>query len=60
MPIKACSDKLKREMEEFGFPLKFPATALEVEFEQPKADAVIRDKSKGKKVTEYIAAQMCN
>ena len=24
MPIKACADKLKREMEDFGFPPKFP------------------------------------
>jgi leucyl-tRNA synthetase len=50
MPIKACADKLKREMEEFGFPPNFPATKIEVEPEVTKADAVIRDKSKGKKV----------
>ncbi|XP_023719328.1 leucine--tRNA ligase, cytoplasmic isoform X2 [Cryptotermes secundus] len=49
MPIKACSDKLKREMEEFGFPPEFPATAFEVEPEESKADAVVKDKSKGKK-----------
>ena len=24
MPIKACADKLKRELEEFGYPPKFP------------------------------------
>jgi leucyl-tRNA synthetase len=24
MPIKACADKLKREMSEFGFPPCFP------------------------------------
>lgn len=51
MPIKACADKLKREMEEFGFPPKFPATAFEVELEESKADAFVKDKSKGKKVT---------
>jgi leucyl-tRNA synthetase len=24
MPIKACADKIKREMEQFGCPPKFP------------------------------------
>ena len=47
MPIKACADKLKREMEDFGYPPVFPAVTEEVpvvvEFEAPK------DKSKGKK-----------
>lgn len=49
MPIKACADKLKREIEDFGYPPKFPAASEEVapvearEFEPPK------DKSKGKK-----------
>jgi hypothetical protein len=50
MPIKACADKLKREMKEFGFPPNFPVSAIEVELEGTKADAVIKDKSKGKKV----------
>ncbi|KAJ4446647.1 Leucine--tRNA ligase, cytoplasmic, partial [Periplaneta americana] len=49
MPIKACADKLKRELEEFGFPPKFPETTTEVVQEETKADAVIKDKSKGKK-----------
>ena len=31
MPIKACADKLKREMEDFGYPPKFP---LEIEEEE--------------------------
>lgn len=48
MPIKACADKLKREMELYGNPPNFP---LE---EEPqiveKDDVVIKDKSKGKKV----------
>lgn len=52
MPIKACADKLKREMKTFGFPPKFPVSAVEAEPEETtKADAVARDKSKGKKVT---------
>ena len=48
MPIKACADKLKREMETFGFPPKFP----ENEEEQPKEESnepVIKDKSKSKR-----------
>jgi leucyl-tRNA synthetase len=51
MPIKACADKLKREMEAFGFPPNFPVSGVEAEPEETKADAVIKDKSKGKKVT---------
>lgn len=50
MPIKACADKLKREMEDYGCPPQFP----EVEEEKPKeVDALAeltKDKSKGKKV----------
>jgi leucyl-tRNA synthetase len=49
MPIKACADKLKREMEEFGNPPKFPTDETE-ELESEKADFQIKDKSKGKKV----------
>lgn len=48
MPIKACADKLKREIETFGFPPKFPTTeepVVEVE-----KDVIPKDKSKGKKV----------
>ena len=49
MPIKACSDKLKREMEEFGYPPIFPKDAEQTEPEI-KEDFTIKDKSKGKKV----------
>lgn len=49
MPIKACADKLQRELETFGYPPNFPTE------EEPKAveeekDVVPKDKSKGKKV----------
>ncbi|XP_015605732.1 leucine--tRNA ligase, cytoplasmic [Cephus cinctus] len=47
MPIKACSDKLKREMEVFGYPPKFPQE--EVVVEQKADDVTVIDKSKGKK-----------
>jgi leucyl-tRNA synthetase len=30
MPIKACADKIKREIEQFGCPPKFPAVAVGV------------------------------
>lgn len=49
MPIKACSDKLKREMEDFGYPPKFPQETEQIEPEI-KEDITIKDKSKGKKV----------
>lgn len=47
MPIKACADKLKREMEIYGYPPKFPE---EIEMVEEKEDAALKDKSKGKKV----------
>jgi len=40
MPIKACADKLKREMEDFGYPPKFPKV------EPDNADLVKNMKSK--------------
>uniref|UniRef100_H2ZCU5 leucine--tRNA ligase n=1 Tax=Ciona savignyi TaxID=51511 RepID=H2ZCU5_CIOSA len=48
MPIKACADKLKREMEDFGFPPKFPHNE-EVVVEKVTKDPIILDKSKSKK-----------
>ncbi|XP_034937128.1 leucine--tRNA ligase, cytoplasmic [Chelonus insularis] len=47
MPIKACADKLKREMEVFGYPPKFPQE--EETIEEVVDDIVMKDKSKGKK-----------
>lgn len=49
MPIKACADKLQREMEAFGYPPVFPKDEPVAEVE--KSD-VPKDKSKGKKVIE--------
>ncbi|XP_059614194.1 leucine--tRNA ligase, cytoplasmic [Phlebotomus argentipes] len=48
MPIKACADKLKREIKEFGCPPKFPEAVEEQESVQER-DVVPKDKSKGKK-----------
>lgn len=53
MPIKACADKLLREMKDFGNPPLFPIESAEDQ--QPKEeisaiDDIIKDKSKGKKV----------
>ncbi|PAV79342.1 hypothetical protein WR25_19627 [Diploscapter pachys] len=52
MPIKACADKLKRELEDFGYPPKFPED-LDDEEPAPKEtsalDEITKDKSKGKK-----------
>lgn len=47
MPIKACADKLKREIELYGCPPKFPE---EIEIKEKIDDIVLKDKSKGKKV----------
>ncbi len=50
MPIKACADKLKREMEDFGFPPAFPsAEETDDKVEDSSNEPVIKDKSKGKK-----------
>ncbi|XP_064205975.1 leucine--tRNA ligase, cytoplasmic [Anguilla rostrata] len=52
MPIKACADKLKREMELYGCPPQFPDEEDEGEEDlKPKLgeEIVIKDKSKGKK-----------
>lgn len=50
MPIKACADKLKREMELYGFPPQFPDEE-EVEEDKSKTtdEIIIKDKAKGKK-----------
>lgn len=50
MPIKACADKLQREMETFGYPPKFPSDVEEKVVEE-EVDIVPKDKSKGKKVS---------
>lgn len=50
MPIKACADKLKREMEDYGYPPVFPVETEEVEVEEVFKEIKIVDKSKGKKV----------
>ncbi|XP_049302651.1 leucine--tRNA ligase, cytoplasmic [Bactrocera dorsalis] len=49
MPIKACADKLKREMEDFGYPPKFPTDDTPAEIEEPTQGDIPKDKSKGKK-----------
>ncbi|XP_063701981.1 leucine--tRNA ligase, cytoplasmic [Culicoides brevitarsis] len=48
MPIKACADKLKREMETFGYPPKFPRDDIPSPVVEEKSD-IPKDKSKGKK-----------
>jgi leucyl-tRNA synthetase len=51
MPIKACADKLKREMEDYGFPPVFPIKQEEIEAIDEKLKEIeIKDKSKSKKV----------
>ncbi|XP_019361916.1 PREDICTED: leucine--tRNA ligase, cytoplasmic isoform X1 [Gavialis gangeticus] len=51
MPIKACADKLKREMELYGCPPEFPDEEEEEEEASVKKEEeiVIKDKAKGKK-----------
>uniref|UniRef100_A0A671UVX0 Leucine--tRNA ligase, cytoplasmic n=1 Tax=Sparus aurata TaxID=8175 RepID=A0A671UVX0_SPAAU len=54
MPIKACADKLKREMELYGNPPQFPdedEEEKEKEKENVSDEIIIKDKSKGKKKT---------
>ncbi|KAM4868231.1 leucine--tRNA ligase, cytoplasmic isoform X1 [Urocitellus parryii] len=50
MPIKACADKLKREIELYGCPPDFPDEEEEEEEISIKTeDIIIKDKAKGKK-----------
>ncbi|MBZ3870364.1 Leucine--tRNA ligase, cytoplasmic [Sciurus carolinensis] len=50
MPIKACADKLKREIELYGCPPDFPDEEEEEEEIGIKTeDVIIKDKAKGKK-----------
>lgn len=49
MPIKACADKLKREIETYGCPPVFPSDDDLKPVEEDK-DVIPKDKSKGKKV----------
>ena len=48
--LKACADKLKREIEEFGNPPEFPPEQEEEVKEEVKDEPIIKDKAKGKKV----------
>lgn len=57
MPIKAGADKLKREMETFGYPPQFPTDEEPKEIEEEK-DVIPKDKSKGKKVS--LQTTICN
>ncbi|XP_058058013.1 leucine--tRNA ligase, cytoplasmic [Anopheles bellator] len=49
MPIKACADKLKREVELYGCPPVFPRDTEPVVESAEDRDVVPKDKSKGKK-----------
>ncbi|CAH1778262.1 unnamed protein product [Owenia fusiformis] len=48
MPIKACADKLKREIEDFGCPPVFPEPQDDVKKVEDN-EPIIKDKSKSKK-----------
>jgi leucyl-tRNA synthetase len=48
MPIKACADKLKLEMADYGYPPQFPTETEEVIVEELKEFKIV-DKSKSKK-----------
>lgn len=54
MPIKACADKLKRELETFGFPPKFPTEEEQTPVVEEEKDIIPKDKSKGKKVSGLL------
>lgn len=53
MPIKACADKLEREMKDFGFPPVFPKEEIKEEPKQRESE-IGKDKSKSKK-TKLVA-----
>lgn len=54
MPIKACADKLKRELETFGYPPAFPSELEDMVPVEVERDVIPKDKSKGKK-TKAVA-----
>jgi len=49
MPIKACADKLKREMEDFGYPPQFPEDFVPQVEKKKDVEAELLNKSKSKK-----------
>ena len=54
--LQACSDKLKWEMQEYGYPPTFPsaeelAASAKGEIEDDR-EPIIKDKAKGKKVVD--------
>ncbi|CAK9832852.1 Leucine--tRNA ligase, cytoplasmic [Anthophora retusa] len=49
MPIKACADKLKRELELYGYPPQFPEDEKEEMIEKDLDDTIIKEKGKGTK-----------
>ena len=54
MPIKACADKLKREIEMYGYPPQFPSEDNSPIAPEAKEDLLTKDKSKGKKVFQNL------
>ncbi|XP_061904759.1 leucine--tRNA ligase, cytoplasmic-like isoform X2 [Entelurus aequoreus] len=61
MPIRACADKLKREMELYGNPPQFPDEEEEKEKEKPMVsdEIIIKDKAKSKK-SKVVAKSGCS
>lgn len=53
--LKACADKLKLEMHDYGFPPVFPEASDEGDKPALDTEEVkIKDPSKGKKVNELL------
>lgn len=52
-PRQACADKLKREMEDFGYPPQFPDEQPKEEKKEEREEPIIVDKAKGKKVSTW-------
>ncbi|CAI8050231.1 Leucine--tRNA ligase, cytoplasmic [Geodia barretti] len=59
MPIKACADKLKNELEQFGFPPVFPGDVEEREEEEESPDPADPTK-RAKKTKSKVAAKTGN
>ena len=58
MPIKACADKLRREIETYGCPPVFPAEEETEQKQEEAAEPIIKDKAKGKKVIRAAGVVM--
>lgn len=60
MPIKACADKLKNELDQYGFPPVFPVEPVEKEEEEAETPDLADPTKRAKKTKSKVAAKTGN